>query len=189
MAIATRIFALVAIAVMVGCTAQRSAVSGADGFQEEILADDVVTPAEYERAVYATMSCVEEHGWAVDDPEVGLDGYTLTFAVVWSTAADPHAEDALSAKAAQDFDTCALEYLDRVEAAFARAQVPTGIDRRLAEESLVKCLAAAGVEDVPIGVAEEELIERIVSFENEIGTESLEPWLCRERHISLFVDP
>lgn len=159
------------------------------GFQGEILADGEVTTAEYERAVFATQDCVEAKGWRTGDLEVGLDGHTLSFAVIWPTASDPDREHELSDTAASAFEECASELLDQVEVAYMQSQRPVGRERFEMGQQLVACLQSAGIDGVPVGVTEAELVETIVAHERGLEDPPVDPWLCRERYITLFADP
>jgi hypothetical protein len=179
--------ALVAAFATAGCA--RTAVGGSitDGFQAEILADGVVTASEYERAALATKTCVEDEGWETGELEVGLDGFTLTFTVNWPTASDAAQEAALSDDASGSFGRCANDFLDHVEIAYATAQVPTGSERIQMFRDLTDCLAKAGIPDVPTGITDEELAVILVEHEANPNRPSIEPLLCRERYIALFM--
>ena len=174
------------VAALSSCSSAQDGFSVTNGLQVEILADGVITASEYERAVLATQECVEQVGWKTDDLELGIDGFTLSFAVVWTTDKDALREAQLSFEADEAFTRCAGDYLDQVEVAYIESQAPTGSERVEKERGLVSCLVAAGIRDVPIGVTEEDLIDILVGHEYGQNDPPIAPWLCRERYIELF---
>lgn len=66
---------------------------GASDFQEEILADGLIEPAEYQRAIEADRACVAESGCEVGDLSWGGGERGFTADADYSTDVDPEAAD------------------------------------------------------------------------------------------------
>ncbi|MGK2965104.1 MAG: hypothetical protein ACSLFM_05815 [Tepidiformaceae bacterium] len=104
--------------------------------QRDILSDGVVTEAEYERAVFATIQCLDEAGIPHTDPEwkEGLDRRTLGFVIGPYTAGmDP-----------ETYDRCYNEFQREVDSAWATQNAPTEDERQEREAVAVACVQERG---------------------------------------------
>lgn len=132
---------------------------GISDFQKELLADGIVTDAEYRRAVEAARECVEKDGWETSEVRAGRHDYDLGFGVRFTGDHDPTAADA-------SMDRCHEEYQATVYWVYAQSKVVPLEEREALAEELRQCLLAVGVEDVPydpIDPREEPIVQSIVN--------------------------
>lgn len=115
-------------------------------FQRNILDDGVVTYAEYESAIIAQRSCMEEAGYSPNEieeiPGTGQIGFTVE--ADYSDAADPAAADAEFLAAGKQ---CYDDYSVFVATAWAESLVvkdPAEYERLRAQ--FVSCLKDAGLD-------------------------------------------
>ncbi|MCL2454028.1 MAG: hypothetical protein FWD18_01810 [Micrococcales bacterium] len=113
-------------------------------FQRNILEDGVVTYAEYESAVIAQRSCLEEAGYSpgeIEDIGGGQIGFIVE--VDYSHEPDPAAADALFLATDRH---CNEEYLFYVGTAWAESQVITDpAERERLRAQFASCLKDAGL--------------------------------------------
>ena len=156
--------ALLCGVVVAGCATTSPVVSsstlpeGLPPFQREILADGVVTFAEYERAVFRTVQCIRELGYHVDGPKLGARG---VFYEYWVTVGPAGSEATSEAQ-----DRCDAEYLAWVDFAWAKENELTGAELEAELERLGTCLREAGVE-VPAEATVDDFIELVDGVDDE----------------------
>ncbi len=143
-------FALVAAA----CTPNIPLSAGdPESLQERILADGVVTDAEYRRAWEAARECMAERGWEVGElREDGLDGAGLNFNVTVSGAGRMSDRDLaeLEARMERDRTECVEDgFVGPIQNVYAQTRIPTGEERIRRAAELESCLADLGVDDFP----------------------------------------
>ena len=105
--------------------------AGAIDLQDAILEDGVVTDAEMDSAMSATIECIERLGFSASAG--GADGRDLV------TSADRAQEEELL----EATDSCSLEYKDRAELRYAWGHPPEDWDL----EALWSCLEKGGLID------------------------------------------
>ncbi|MGH8873743.1 MAG: hypothetical protein ACRDVM_00600 [Acidimicrobiia bacterium] len=132
-------------------------------FQREILADGVVTEAEYERAMLTSRECVEQKGWRVGELDAGLNGFTLQFDMIWQTRDDPAEDARLSDEATKAFDDCMNHFHFDVEQVFIQQHVPTGAEQQAQVAEAIACLARAGLAGVDEDSTDVEVSQAILS--------------------------
>ncbi|MBI5949088.1 MAG: hypothetical protein HY875_13190 [Chloroflexi bacterium] len=113
---------------------------GTPALQAAILADGVVTRAEDESSVQATVGCLAERGFEVTPRDQG-DGW-----LTWSFTTSSSSEGSRYQAAARE---CRKAFADEVNAAYlaARATGPSKADQARAE--IARCLTRRGVSGVP----------------------------------------
>lgn len=108
-------------------------------FQAAILADGVVDPSEYERAILAHRQCVQEAGAKVGDLYL-IRGNQTTFD--WEVEAPTQSEvDAINSNA----DACLGEYRDTVALVWAEQAVLTPREKERIQPKVVESLQQANV--------------------------------------------
>jgi hypothetical protein len=124
-------------------------------FQEEILADDVVTFEEYERAAFAATDCMKAAGVDVRGPFLESEAYLLGYFLYlrgeidksklygWAIAA-PTEEAAAAADVIRE--SCRAEYFHHVDALYRYLNQATVEEIDAYYEELVACLKRAGVD-------------------------------------------
>lgn len=125
----------------------------ASAFQEGIIADGVITEAEYLSAVDAAARCMEDKGWEVGKPSPRPDGITYDFAT-GATGGDLETEPERNQI---DYNECADGTIDPLEMAYFEANLFTGEERERAYRELAECLAANGVDGVVDGATLSEV--------------------------------
>jgi hypothetical protein len=128
-------------------------VANASQFQQDILADGVVTIAELETAVRAKVACEVESGVAVSDFSFDPDGGGYGMSVTWG--AQPPTDSELASRDAIE-ERCMTEYSIVVEAVFGFQRQPTPLELAEKTERVAECMRQYGV-DVPEGQTLAEL--------------------------------
>ncbi len=149
-------------------------------FQEAIIADGVITEAEYLGAVQAAADCMTDRGWEVSEPERRLDGVTYAFATGSSAAASESQQDR-SDRNERDFNECAAGTIDPLEMAYFDLNLYTGAERSAAYGDLADCLQDSGVDGEVDGRSREE-----ISILLQDSAASDAAYLCLERAARLF---
>lgn len=173
---------LIAAGCATGASPRASVPEGTSDFQRRLLADGVVTDAEYRQAVEATRECVEADGWETSEIRVGSSGWDLGFGLVFEGDHDPTAADA-------SYDRCSEEHQSEVYWVYAQSQVVPVEEREALAEELRQCLLAVGVEDFPydpIDPREEPVVQAIVDtfhIDDPRFGDSLD---CLGRYVTLF---
>ncbi len=143
-AIRTLPVAVVIALVCSACGSSSTDSTGASGslppgvgseFQREILADGLVTQAEYERAFDAVVNCMTSQGLVVFGPTPMMADRYLAYAV----REGPQSESIMR--------TCEEEFLDPyINHAWVTQRTPTGAAAENARIDYRDCVRAAGVE-------------------------------------------
>jgi predicted dehydrogenase len=148
----TIVAALTAGSFLLACTGSQGATTDAPGsqtdFQEAALADGVVTFAEYERAMLATIECLRDGGVEVTDA-TPVPGDRLTFEFYSGD------DDREAVRAA--YQDCYERFAVAIDRAWATANAPTEEELQEARQALAECLRDAG-EDVPEQPALEDFV-------------------------------
>ena len=157
--------------------------------QVQILADDVVTAAEYEQAVFSEARCLNEAGLEVLGPEWNRSANEIEFTIRASLPAGATAEDqaALDARIDRAADGCWIEFSAFVEEKWFSQLVPDGDERQALVESLVACIRATGTE-IADDPSYEDLTSIVPSLEED-EARALALAQCAESHARLFIVP
>lgn len=116
------------------------ALPGADrALQAAILADGVVTFDEYERAVLATMTCMEDRGLDVEGPHRS-ERRCVPFVDFAFGGAEA---DLAEADAIQE--ACALDHVSAVADTYAYQDRPSSEELTRQQELVVECLGRIGI--------------------------------------------
>lgn len=137
-------------------------------FESRIIADGIITDAEYRSAVDAAVECMVERGWnASASPRED----ELTFALTVDGSAKGMSEADLEAEQARmdlDADECTRGTTSPLEMAFMDSRVLTGEERERAFDEFVQCLDDVGIPiQEPaslISLSETELVESLSDF-------------------------
>jgi hypothetical protein len=174
------------LALLAACTSgnatQNTAVhqTGLNSFQSSVLADGLVTPAEYRRAVSAAKDCVTARGWQTSQLVRGIDGVSLTFSV---HAGRKKVADSVLAKIEADQTSCVGQNLDAIEVVYLKSQAPTGQNRDTQLHELVRCLQDAGVSDANVAFTEQQFVGSIMKA---LGGHPESGFYCMDTHAGLF---
>ncbi len=114
------------------------------GFQREILADGIVTRAEYERAIAATIACMQQQGLAVTGPLEINAGRFLGYVVGLGPDEGPGGAPSDTFESVQTL--CEATYLDGIAAAWIVQQQPTGSEAEAVRIDYVECLRERGLD-------------------------------------------
>lgn len=117
-------------------------------FQAEILRDGLVDPAEYERAVYATVECLRDAGVVVSDPAWTPDGRFFMYTYLSEEPNGP---------AVVANDTCFALYLSEVQTVHTEQTKPTEEELRVQAAEYAACLRSEGVLEAEDGMTVQEL--------------------------------
>lgn len=114
----------------------------ASEFEREILLDGIVTAAEYQQAVFATLQCAEEHGIGHTEPQLSHDGrraprYEFTVGP-W-----PEEEDEKYTKL---YKACVDEFLYGVLAAWMQQEGPSESQMAKGKDEVVVCMNEHGLQ-------------------------------------------
>jgi len=107
-------------------------------YQAKILEDSVVTEAEYEQAMIADLTCIEQAGFAVRGPQWGGSPRHL-LRTIRVAEADQQAFDAAAI-------WCDSEYLDDVESQWQEQQRPSPEEYSSRMHEYIACLSDLGVQ-------------------------------------------
>ncbi|VAW07149.1 hypothetical protein MNBD_ACTINO02-3068 [hydrothermal vent metagenome] len=128
-------------------------VASTTEFQKEILSDGEVTIDELEKAVLATVQCMEENGVTVSDFSFDSESAEWGMAIVWGT--DPPDDADLDSLDAVE-NMCATEYSIVVGSVFGFQNRPTPEEFSVELARTAQCMRDRGLE-VPDGVTREQL--------------------------------
>lgn len=196
--IALLALALCGITVLAGCSASPSkseefvstlaAPPSADGFQDKILEDGIVTDAEYRLAIEATRACIEHAGWGTGEPYVRPDGYSIDVPIQGKiqgpASMEEHEADGLAADKVHSL--CERDYLIRIDMAYAKQHAPSPAEQNEERALLVECLKQAGVENVLVSDDLQTLTAKAEARLGE-GGERMQPFsTCLTQHSRAF---
>lgn len=155
-------------------------ISEAPTFQRELIADGVVTWAEYESAVIAQHECVSAAGYAPG--QIEKQGSQLVFdtTMEYGGVADPEAADA---KFMDALTKCEDEFITYVGSLWSESLViddPAEREKRMAQ--FASCLRDSGV-DVSDDVSLEELAS---AADASSDADEAKVSACFEEHDQLF---
>jgi len=141
--------------------AERTTIYGfsLSDYQRKILADGVVTEAEYRAAVEADRDCVIHEGVYAGPITLAPNGVHLSFGVGGCSAGENC--EAIRAAGEAAFDKCGSEYVSAVEAALSNQSIPTGAEAEREFDKVAACLAKAGVIGVQRSDKEVDVYQRI----------------------------
>ncbi len=143
------------------------------GAQARLLKDHVVSVDEYRMALEAVRECVVDHGMRATPLQPNPDGIRLEFALSSDTAN--------ATEIGAVWDECWRSNAEAVESVFLAQQALPATERDDLDDDLVQCLDRAGVPDVPTGLSDAALFDRLVGS-NAPNT----AWTCRERYMILL---
>ena len=113
--------------------------SAATTFEQELLADGVVTDAEMERAAFAFEECVRALGI---EAKVDIDPEGAGTVTVALSAASEEAVDSVRPQ----IDTCRAQYLEAAEEAWLLARAPSAREEAEFYGTIAACLRQQGIE-------------------------------------------
>ncbi len=162
-------------------------------FQREILADGVVTFAEYEGAVLAGARCVADRGVSVEPPFWDENAYRFVYytKVELPPEATPAEEQAAVDLMNSVSDDCWREYQAFVEQAWDNQSIPEADERARLVDQLVSCIRSAGVE-VGMSPSYEDLSDLMaeeLAAAEEAGGENRPVLDCAREFPRLFIIP
>lgn len=139
--------------------------AGLSDFQRAILEDGVVTPAEYEQAVLATLSCLDAEGIPHSEPVLQQSGPS---APRWDYTVGPwpiEEDERFSAI----YRRCLDEYQRAVASAWSHQEGPTESEMQALRQKAVECFRRYGLDasDYETFVATESMLsdeERAVAL-------------------------
>ncbi|MEX2080807.1 MAG: hypothetical protein WEC33_04260 [Dehalococcoidia bacterium] len=111
---------------------------------EGILGDSEVTAAEYERAFFAYLSCLDENGVPYHDPELRQ----LRDPPRWHVSIGPYRQDESEEVAGLTY-SCRGRFLLSVEMAWESQEGPSESERQEQYEEVVRCFNERTGLDVP----------------------------------------
>lgn len=157
--------------------AERTTIYGfpLSDYQRKVLADGVVTDAEYRAAVEAQRGCVIREGFQAGDITRQTDGVQLTFTFGTCTLGEDCTANREASMAA--FDKCGIEYVYALEAKITNQSIPTGADAEREFTKVTACLDKAGVTGVLRSDQEGDVhqrIERALPDENSLARRAAE---------------
>lgn len=123
-------------------------------FQQDVLQDNVLTFAEYEGAVAATVQCLRNEGVDVTDPQ--YDGRQFTF--VYGGTNDPDELDA----ADEVYGRCYSEYQDMVDVAWTVQSAPSEEEVQTIRDEIGACLRRLGLA-VPEHPSQAEIMDVVTN--------------------------
>ncbi len=126
----------------------RASATDAPDFQAAMLADGVITRAEYESASRAAWQCIKNSGVPIGDQVERLDGTLVATVGPFATYEEGAAVQPL-------IDGCNTRFRDRVALAWFLQNQPSAETLAAARASLGACLRDAGI-DVPENAASAE---------------------------------
>lgn len=138
-------------------------MSQVSSYQQEILADGVVSAAEYEGAVLATKACIEERAPSIEvsAPEPRMDGITFGISMGWNAGGDAARDAGLAEQAQDSYNACAGEFHEGVEQVYYQQNLPSEEERLQILTELVACLRDAGVSSVSDAPSISEVYEAL----------------------------
>ena len=130
-------------------------VPDTSAFQRDLIADGVVSRAEYEQAVFAAVQCLQQRALDVTDPIPSPNGITPEFNIISEGEITP----AVDAHIEKSYNECAAEYLEDVEIVYVEQNILTGAERQAMLGAFAGCLTDAGVEGVTSGMGSDQLVD------------------------------
>lgn len=138
----------------------------ASEFEKGALADLVVTQAEYEQAVFATLDCIRERfpELEIEGPYTRPDGFTLGFDFVAHTGNDPSAIEEFSLLV-EEADECE-EFRASIESVWVEQHIPSGAERQEMRQGFVDCAERIGLEGIDSGMDYSAVLDAVAEHNN-----------------------
>lgn len=143
-----------------------------------VLADGLVTSAEYRATIDGVVACLNAKGWQTRKPKLELDGVRLGVRFVL-----PDGSDATMAGSQSAWDECFGEQETKVERQYFKQHVPTGAARDVMMGKFLSCLEKVGVTGLTPASQEEVIVGAIAKQLPEDMSPGL---LCLEKYSLLF---
>lgn len=145
----------------------RVRLEGASDFEKEILEDLLVTQAEYERAVLATVDCVRDQfpELEIEGPYTSPNGFTMTFDYVAHTGNDPDSVDEFS-HLVDEADAACEGFRAGIESVWVEQHIPSGVEREEMQQAFVDCADRVGLSGLAIGMNLGEVLEKVAEHNN-----------------------
>lgn len=139
--------ALLIAASLAGCGSEaavqgESELADVSAFQQELLTDGVTYP-EFERAILATMTCIEDKGISVWGPFPDQGGKSLSFD--YGGLPEGASESELQAQD-ESANACIEEYMSVVSAVYAQSILPSETELQQRESDRRACAREMGYE-------------------------------------------
>lgn len=151
----------IVLGLLSGCTSNiapeldvDALASETSDFQSEILEDQVVTAAEYEKALLAHRQCVSDAGAKVSEIYETVN-HQLTFDWEVEAATDEELERILA-----EADLCLPEYFDDVGLVWSEQNVLSPEEKQAIQPKVIECLQQAGL-TVPDTATFLEIVEAV----------------------------
>ena len=146
------------VVAVAGAVALTSCIGGADRggsadyvfqptiseYEAPLLSDGVVTFAEYEEAVLATVACLRQSGVVASDPTLDQAGRIFVYSYEVSESESETLEDA-QARADAVYSTCFTTYEDDLQNTWLRQTEPDSEERAALVAELLRCLEREGL--------------------------------------------
>ncbi|MFD4960397.1 hypothetical protein [Microbacterium sp. NPDC058389] len=145
-------------------------------YQKPLIADGVVTSAEYEKALLARRDCVEAAG-AVPGEIYEIGNNELTFDYEYSYSSD---EDKQNTQVLAD--ACIGEYFREVGAVWAYQQLLTPAERDKEQPTVLACMDGAGHADLSEDATAADMVEAIIGDDTVSDAEQQ----CLDEHPGFF---
>ncbi len=149
-------------------------------YQRPAFADGVVTFAEYERAVLATMECLKAGGLTVNGPSPRNNGRFLDFTFSAELKAGEATTEA-NARILQVSEKCDDEFRNDIERVWTQQNLLTPAQRDTQRAQLIECLRHAGAQ-LGLDADEEEVFKTVGEGRDSGGIRE-----CRDRYPDFFV--
>lgn len=118
-------------------------------FQQALLSDGLLTYAEYESAVLATVQCLRDRGIEIVTEPHPAPGEVIVFEFGGSTSFSGESAVRENEAARLSYEACYHEHQDVVDLAWARQHEVDERTLERARAALRSCLEEAGVEGIP----------------------------------------
>jgi hypothetical protein len=139
-------------------------------YQREILSDSFVSDTEYERAVLATVACIEESGFMTAVLTHGAGNLIEAVGATWQGSEDPVTDEELMSQADTIQTRCIEEYWRQVDHVYHKQAKPTEAERVVLLEELVECFEQLGVDGLRVDSAEQEFGQAATKYDSSSGT-------------------
>ena len=150
------------------------------GYQRQALADGVVTFAEYERAVLATIDCLKAGGLTVEGPTPRNNGRLLDFSFGAERKPGESPADA-DTRILQISNKCDDEFRLDIDKVWTQQNLLTPAQRDVQRAQLIECLRDAG-SDIAVDADEEEVFKAAIEDRDSEGVRE-----CRQRYPDFFL--
>lgn len=172
------------------CSGQTEGNSAKDseGLVEDILADGIVTLAEYRSAVQAGADCIVADGWSVSELYSPNEAFAGDLSVRIEFSVSGHADDtAATVESRQDrIDDCYSAFIDPVEGRYLFSQAPTGKEREEKLAVFLHCMTEAGIENLQPDFTETQFVAAITSTYEFDSEEGMRAFSCVHQHPLLW---